>query len=643
QVNGGTNERIFLNAYDDLGQLVEKQVGQIGTGALQHVDYKYNIRGWLTDINDVDPGHASGDLFSFRINYDTVGDDLDDEVSPLYNGNISETFWRSSSDGFQRKYGYKYDGLNRLLHAYYQRPYENVPRSRSYDEWMAYDRNGNITSLGRNGDYEDLTAVQPIDDLVYTYEPHTNKLVDVDDLEAHASGFNDGNTGDDYGYDTYGNMTADKNKDIGTITYNHLNLPLKILYFDGSFITYQYNASGTKVRKLVSKQVGSNQEQTTTVYQQGFQYENNTLQFIAHPEGYIKATKVGNAYQFNYVYQYKDHLGNIRMNYALDPSDNEVKILNEDHYYPFGLKHTNYNSDVKNFQEDPGFSTLRIIQVSSEGNTYRYKYNGKEWQDELGLNFYDYGARNYDPAIGRWMNIDPLAETSRRWSPYDYAYNNPIVFVDPDGMQAKWIPGVDGKAITYTTDKNGNLTVSQNATEDTKTIVAGINESKSEKAKSQFKGIADSEGKVNLVIDKENTGANGSKLYGLHQPHDASGKALNWNKDTQSFDGTPETIVDSKGNTIYKEATITIFDKNFDDLSNNKFAVLGKTGIWDSGLTKSDAMTGTVSHEIDHNLNPYSIEAIIDRANGRTNNYEVEPPAYQVQKKVHEEIKAARQ
>lgn len=65
---------------------------------------------------------------------------------------------------------------------------------------------------------------------------------------------------------------------------------------------------------------------------------------------------------------------------------------------------------------------------------YKYKYNGKELQDELGLNVYDYQNRTYDPAIVRWLQIDPLAAKCRRWFPYTYAMDNLIYFIDPDGM-----------------------------------------------------------------------------------------------------------------------------------------------------------------------------------------------------------------
>jgi RHS repeat-associated protein len=83
----------------------------------------------------------------------------------------------------------------------------------------------------------------------------------------------------------------------------------------------------------------------------------------------------------------------------------------------------------------------------SRAGLYKYKFNGFELQDELGLNWYDYKARNYDPALGRWMNIDPLAETSRRYSPYTYCLNNPIYYIDPDGMQADDWKDKNGKTL----------------------------------------------------------------------------------------------------------------------------------------------------------------------------------------------------
>jgi RHS repeat-associated protein len=228
-------------------------------------------------------------------------------------------------------------------------------------------------------------------------------------------------------------MTKDNNKDISSIQYNHLNLPTQVLFDHGGSILYTYDATGVKLKKeifLNAPNFNNPVADFTTYYAGNYIYEKESttesLQFFSHPEGYVEK----NGSNFEYVYQYKDHLGNIRLSYA-DTDNNGIidansEIISEKNYYPFGLEHKGYNNVVQN----------------SNSAASKFKYNGKELNDELNLDWYDYGARNYDASLGRWMNVDKKSDAAGQIhsTNFGYALNNPISLTDPDGNCP---PGVD--------------------------------------------------------------------------------------------------------------------------------------------------------------------------------------------------------
>ena len=301
-LNGGTNILLAKNEYNELGQLVDKKLhSTVSTAAKQSVDYRYNIRGWLTSINNAalatdatndDPN----DLFGMNLAYNNTAS-LGIDAAGQFNGNISAISYSKDwgkGDIKQTGYGFAYDPMNRLTNAAHQQ------RTSSSGAWSAggfdegeigYDLNGNIRKLTRKG-----AGGVVIDELAYTYENSditiSNKLLSVEDKAANAKGFNDGNAGlkQDYTYDANGNMTRDLNKGIGTstsdavnvIAYNHLNLPQTVSK-GGSTIRYVYDATGRKLAQYVTS--GASQKRTD--YAGEFIYEDNVLQFLNHEEGRI--------------------------------------------------------------------------------------------------------------------------------------------------------------------------------------------------------------------------------------------------------------------------------------------------------------------------------------------------------------------
>ncbi|MBW7676828.1 DUF6443 domain-containing protein [Chryseobacterium chendengshani] len=428
QVDNNPVEYLTQNEYNELSQLKNKKVGGTSLGSgLQSIDYAYNIRGWMTKIND--PANLNGKLFGYEIKYQNP---LTNSWTPKYNGNISEIDWKTSQDGVQRRYVYMYDAINRLTGGFYLEPNSSIVWAGYYSEYSQYDLNGNITQLTRMGNADSQTTPSVIDDLTYTYTG--NILTSVSDTSQNLSSYPLG--GNIISYDDNGNMTSHPDKAISSIIYNYLNLPSILIVGSGkkkSQTEYLYRADGTKLRKNYGGAALASSQSTD--YLDGFQYQAiddlnlcigcpgplPVLQFVPTSEGYFDFVKN------KYIYNYSDHLGNTRLSYLNGPSG--IEVLEENNYYPFGLKHEGYNALAGN-------------------PAYNYKYNGKELQ-ETGM--YDYGARFYMPDIGRWGVMDNMSEKYSPMSPYNYAINNPINVIDPDGNDIYLLTW-------FSSDKNGGET-----------------------------------------------------------------------------------------------------------------------------------------------------------------------------------------
>lgn len=373
----------FVYDYDALGRV--KSLVRIHDKDSLSTENEYNIRNWLTAIRNPH--------FTQELHY------TDGAGMPRYNGNISSMNWKDSNSSALSGYKFTYDDLNRMTDALYGEGSNLAINPDRFNEQVTgYDKMGNIIGLKRSGQLSSDNYGW-IDNLAINYDGNQLKKV-VDNAAGSSTGngfdFKDGaNEEIEYVYDSNGNLIKDLNKKIADIQYNVLNLPRQIVFEDGNSIYYLYDVNGVKLRAI---HIMGN-DTVTTDYCGSVIYENGVAEKLLTGYGYISL----NDNEYHHFIQ--DHQGNNRV-----IVDQEGKVEEVNHYYPFGG-----------------------LMANSTGCVQPYKYNGKELDILNGLDWYDYGARHYDPVLGRFITVDPMAEKYYGWPPYAYCLNNPMKYIDPDG------------------------------------------------------------------------------------------------------------------------------------------------------------------------------------------------------------------
>ncbi|HLN54275.1 MAG TPA: RHS repeat-associated core domain-containing protein, partial [Lentimicrobium sp.] len=313
-----------------------------------------------------------------------------------------------------------------------------------------------------------------------------------------------------------------------------------------------------------------------------FVYIDGVLEWNTFDEGRVVYPSTGVCFFENHV---KDHLGNVRVTYSKNGTIANARDVYA--YYPFGM----------------GINSLTATYVTLREAKNEYLYNGKMYQDELGLNWYDYGARFYDPVVARWWSVDPLGEKYRKLSLYNFCINNPIRFIDPDGNE---IVDANGKPVTYSSSKGW----SSNATNDVKRIGNAL--LKTRAGTEQFNKMVNSKTKISLEISQDTKVA--GNTYNL-------GKML---PGRSSKEGSNIKLEDAK--LIVYEGTINRFMEDTKN-SNDKLAQ-----EYQANTTNNDERIAAVAgHEIEH-LTPENLKL---NDSGST---DVEKKPREIEKKILSEL-----
>ncbi|WP_341840864.1 RHS repeat-associated core domain-containing protein [Chitinophaga caseinilytica] len=483
----------------------------LGQQEIQGLDFTYTLEGWIKGLNSTtvasnfDMGADGGegsfvakDGVGFGLYY--YGDNeyvplnanqrkpfarIESLTSPLFNGNISALSQNIPTLGTPILYNYKFDVLSRIVELNASKGINSQLNHwepilvDDFKERIKYDPNGNIKLFKRNGNSTWASRPLSMDDLTYSYIQSTNKLDHISDAVVDSVSYDgdiDNQQPGNYKYDMTGNLIHDIKEGLVKIDWNLYGRIAKIEKTDGTEILYSYDFRGNRISKKVGavetryiRDPGGN---LLGIYIEGdINHNGGILTLTEIPlvgnkrigmqkfnlqagnrsaETMVNLPLLGNGIMTGFARRYKqfeigNHLGNVLTTVFDVKKSISLNGLDIVRYEPVISSATDYYS----------FGMI-IPGRSFETDGYRFGFNGKENDNEVkGVGGQqDYGLRIYDPRVGRFLSLDPLMHKYPYFSPFQFAGNSPIKFIDLDGAEplgnpADWVTIKDSGPLNW--------------------------------------------------------------------------------------------------------------------------------------------------------------------------------------------------